>query len=164
MKEYEKRSKRNTTTLQAQRQLYTGERAKTLHIYMLCSLPGVRFHLRVVAVHPDQSRDTREEEDLLYDHTLTESALTILLGTIMSAEGQTAYKSPIRWMAMSSEWARKVRLSIAGLPSPIGYVANRATPCSHFVCKESLPTYYNNLCHIQCSQEAGLQSTCLIRK
>jgi hypothetical protein len=96
MKEYEKQSKRNTTTLQAQRQLYTGERAKTLHIYMLCGLPGVRFHLRVVAVHPDQSRDTREEEDLLYDHTLTESALTILLGTIISAEGQAAYKSPVR--------------------------------------------------------------------
>jgi hypothetical protein len=104
MKEYEKRSKRNATTLQAQRQLCTGERAKTLHIYMLCSLPGVRFHLRVVAVHPDQSRDTRKEEDLLYDHTLTESALTILLGTIMSAEDQTAYNSPIRWMAMSSAW------------------------------------------------------------
>jgi hypothetical protein len=151
---------KNTTTLQAQRQLYTGERAKTLHIYMLYSWPSVRFHLRVVAVHPDQPRDTRKEDD----HTLTESALTILLGTIMSAEGQTAHKSPIRWMAMSSEWARKVRLSIAGLPSPIGYGANRATPCSQFVCKETLPTYYNNLCHIQCSQEAGLQSTCLIRK
>jgi len=111
MKEYEKQSRGNTT-FRAQRQLYMGERAKTLHIYMLCSLPGARFHLRVVAVHPEQSRDTREEECLLYDYTLTESALTILLGIIMSAEGQTAYKSPIRWMAMSSEWARTLNCQV----------------------------------------------------
>jgi hypothetical protein len=55
---------------------------------MLCSLLGVRIHLRVVAVYLDQSRDTREEEDLLYDHTLMESALTILPGTLMSTKAR----------------------------------------------------------------------------
>jgi hypothetical protein len=40
---------------------------------------------------------------------------------------------------------RKARCSIAGLPHPTGYGANRATPCSQFIYKECLPDYYEPL-------------------
>lgn len=51
-------------------------------------------------------------------------------------------------MPQSAEWACKVRCSIAGLPRPVGYRANRAIPCSQFICREALPVYYETLCHI----------------
>jgi hypothetical protein len=52
---------------------------------------------------------------------------------------------------MPSQVARKVLLPITELLSPVGYGvngANGATPYSQFVCRESLPTYYNKLCQI----------------
>jgi hypothetical protein len=77
-----------------------------------------------------------------------ESTLVLLMGSMMSKEGQAAFESPIRWHPQSAEWARKARCSIAGLPHPVGYGANRATPCSQFIYKESLPVYYETLYHI----------------
>jgi hypothetical protein len=70
------------------------------------------------------------------------------MGSMMSKEGQAAFESPIRWHPQSAEWAGKARCSIAGLPHPVGYGANRATPCSQFIYKESLPVYYETLYHI----------------
>ena len=92
--------------------------------------------------------DPQAMEDLVYNLTIMESTLILLLGTMMSVEGQAAYQAPIRWMPKAAEWAHKARRSIVGLPSPVGYGANRAGPCCQFVCRETLPPYYQVLCQI----------------
>jgi hypothetical protein len=144
LKTYEQQSREDSGKLQALRQT-RGETGKTLHIYLLCSLPGVRAHARAVALVPDRLRDPIAEKDLRLDLSIMESTLVLLMGSMMSKEGQAAFESPIRWHPQSAEWARKARCSIAGLPHPVGYGANRATPCSQFIYKESLPVYYETL-------------------
>ncbi len=92
---------------------------------MLCSLPDVVHHARVIAILPDEPQEPEAIEDMLYDITIMESNMVLLLGTMMSPEGQALYDSPIRWMPQSSEWARRTRRTIDALPDPIGYGANR---------------------------------------
>jgi hypothetical protein len=71
---------------------------------MLCGLKDVRVHSRVVATVPDPAPDPQAMEDLVYDLTIMESTLILLLGTMMSVEGQAAYQAPIRWMPKAVEW------------------------------------------------------------
>lgn len=147
LKMYEIQSQAETSKLQAQRRT-SGERGKTLHVYMLCSLPDVVHHARVIAILPDEPQEPEAIEDMLYDITIMESNMVLLLGTIMSPKGQAHYDSPIRWMPQSSEWARRTRRTIDALPDPIGYGANRAMPCSQFVTRATLKAYHGTLCNI----------------
>lgn len=66
LKTYEQQSREDSGKLQALRQT-RGETGKTLHIYLLCSLPGVRAHARAVALVPDRLRDPIAEKDLRLD-------------------------------------------------------------------------------------------------
>lgn len=97
-----------------------GENSKTLHIYLLCILPRVRTHACAVALVPNRLRDVQATDDIRYDLTIMESTLVILMGSVMSEEGQAAFQPTIRWMAHSAEWAHRVRCSNAGLPCPVG--------------------------------------------
>lgn len=147
VKTYEQQSGMDSAKLEKLRQ-NQGDRGKTLHIYLLCSLPSVKVHARVVALVTERPRDVIAMAELQYDLSIMESTLVVLMGSMMSEEGQVAFQSPINWMPHSAEWARKARCSIAGLPCPIGYGANRALPCSQFVNQVVLATYHDKLCRI----------------
>jgi hypothetical protein len=67
--------------------------SKTLHIYMLCSHPDVQVHARCVAISPISATTHQQLQDLEYDLPMIESVLSILLGTIMSPEGEKSYKA-----------------------------------------------------------------------
>lgn len=112
LKTYEQQSAIDPAKLQAMRRT-SGERGKTLHVYMLCSIPGVRFHSRVIALAP-QLKDTESVEETMRDLTILESILVLLLGTMMSPEGQAAYDSPIRWMPHAADWGRETRSPSTG--------------------------------------------------
>ena len=58
---------------------------------MLCSMKDVRVHSRVVAKVPDLPPDPQAMEDLVYDLTIMESTLILLLGAMLSVEGEAAY-------------------------------------------------------------------------
>ena len=83
LKMYEIQSQAEASKLQAQRRT-SGERGKTLHVYLLCSLPDVVHHARVIAIFPDEPQEPEAIEDTLYDITIMESNMVLLLGTMMS--------------------------------------------------------------------------------
>jgi hypothetical protein len=106
MKTYEQQSGVDSAKLENLRQS-KGDRGNTLHIYLLCSLPSVQVHGRVVALIPEWLRDVIAMTELQYDLFIMESTLVVPMGSKMSEEGHAAFQCPIRWMPPSAEWSRK---------------------------------------------------------
>jgi hypothetical protein len=98
MKTYEQQSRVDSDKLQALRQT-RGKTGKTLHIYLLCSLPGVRVYARVVALVPNQLRDSIAKKYFRLDLSIIESTLVLFTGSTMSEEGQAAF---VRWNPRSA--------------------------------------------------------------
>lgn len=118
--------------------------SKMLHIYMLCSHPDVQVHARAVAISPTSASTHQQLQELEYDLTVIESVLSILLGTIMSLEGEKATR-PIAFKPEAIRWAHQVRRQIDDLPPPVGYGASGALPCSQFSAWDEMPSFTKSL-------------------
>ena len=94
LQKYEEQRYADHVKLETQRQT-SGDRASTLHVYLLCSQPTIQFESRVVALTPlsDQCVDISTRESLLYDLTIMETTMMILLGTLMSPQGRGIWLS-----------------------------------------------------------------------
>lgn len=60
---------------------------------MLCSHQDVQVHARAVEISPVSATTHEQLQELEYDLTVIESVLSILLGSIMSVEGEKGYKT-----------------------------------------------------------------------
>ena len=68
------------------------------HCIFTCSVAcqAFRAHAHAVALVLNRLRDPIAKKDLRLDLSIMESTLVLLMGSMMSKEGQAAFESPIR--------------------------------------------------------------------